>query len=168
MLVIGFALFSVPSMLGTTAEIEVLAVRSRAADESSHFPPDLDDAVVLGLVMVVLIGQRVAVAAADPAVRQLRDDRRRASQPGHARRLGAWRWPARPPCSAICWRPGAAVRGLVLVSLQSFWSATIRFDRLDLDAYRTVLVDNEQTRKAFQNSTLLGAAGATAAIASRP
>jgi iron(III) transport system permease protein len=163
-LVIGIALFSVPVLLGALPRIEVLAVRVVRLT-TFDFPPDLDAAVVLGLAMVLLIGGAWLLQS-----RLLRAGRHatiggRSNQATRVE-LGRWRWPARACMLGYLLSTSILpFLALLIVSLQSFWSPTIKWDSLDFDSYATVLIDNELTRRAFQNSILLGISGATVAIA---
>lgn len=102
--------------------------------------------------------------------------RRLVSRAGHATmggkgissqptQLGRWRWPARVVMLGYlvvaCVLPIVA---LVIVSLQSFWSADIQWGELSLDSYRTLL-DNPITSEGLRNSVVIGVVCATVGMA---
>ncbi|MBW0101012.1 iron ABC transporter permease [Pseudonocardia sp. KRD291] len=161
--VFGLALYSVPVILGTQARIEVLAV-TVVRLLTAEFPPRTDVAIVLGLVLFLAV---TALYLAQVAV--LRRSRfatisGRAAR-GTRLRLGRWRAPSR--ALLLGYLLVTAVLpflGLLVVSLQPFWSANIRFSALQLDAFSEVLVGRRLTRDALVNSVLLGLVAATAAV----
>jgi iron(III) transport system permease protein len=162
-LVIGFAIFSVPSIIGTTAEIDVLSVQIVRLLNGT-FPPRTDEAVALSLVVLVI------VVGAWTAQRRILRSGHFATIGGkgvrHTRvELGLWKWVARLGMGLyVAAATLLPVIGLAFVSLQSFWTAVPHFDRFNLNAYRAVFGENDQTSQAIFNSTVLAAVGATAGI----
>jgi iron(III) transport system permease protein len=76
--------------------------------------------------------------------------------------LGRWRGWAR--AAAIGYVGLTAVlpaAGLVLVSLQRFWTPAVRWDQLTLGNFRFVLLENRDTTRSLLTSLSLGLVGAT-------
>ncbi|MET0767377.1 MAG: iron ABC transporter permease [Aeromicrobium sp.] len=160
---ICLGLFSVPSIIGGTAGIPVLSTTIMNLLNKSY-PPQTQVAVVLGLVLLFAIGlawmvQRLIVRGG-----------RFASVGGKGMRaaridLGAWRWPAR--VLMLLFLTVASVLpivGLLLVSVQRFWSATVDWSTITFDNYIAVLFKNVQTQAAIGNSLRLALMGATIAV----
>lgn len=161
--VFGLALYSVPVILGTQARIEVLAV-TVVRLLTAEFPPRTDVAIVLGLVLFVAVVGLYLVQVAVLRRARFATISGRAGR-GARLRLGRWRTPAR--ALLLGYLLVTAVLpflGLLVVSLQPFWSADVRLSALDLDAFGEVLVERALTRDALVNSVLLGLVGATVAI----
>jgi iron(III) transport system permease protein len=80
-------------------------------------------------------------------------------------RLGAWRWPVRGV--VLCYMLVTTVLplfALVIVSLERFWSSTIPWGDLTLDAYRTGVLHEAIARKSLVDSLELGGIGATVGV----
>lgn len=158
----GIALFSVPVIIGTRAEIPVLPVEI-VYSITREFPPRYDTALALSLVLVALVGavwllQR-RLSAAGLFAQVGGKGQRTSPLP-----LGRWRGPVR--ALMVTYLVGASVLpalGLVLVSLQAFWSPTINWGALSFNWYREVFA-NSFTRSAFYNSIVLAALAATAIV----
>lgn len=159
LVMIGFAIFSVPIAIGTGARIDLLTVRIYRL--VFVYPPRTDLAILLGLVLTLVV-QSALLA-------QIWIDRRqRAAMVGGkgmraaVTRLGAWRRVAQAVmivyllCTAVL-----PVLALVIVSLQPFWSARINWAQLGLQNYVAVLIDNPISARAVFNSLLLGVVGGT-------
>jgi iron(III) transport system permease protein len=161
-LIYGFALFSVPLVVGGQAGIEVLAVRIVRLMTTSY-PPRTGEALLLGLLIVAVIGASWWV--------QRRVLRRGAfatiGGKGHkvaSVRLGLLRWPARAILALyVLIATILPVGALVLVSLQPFWSPVIVLARLDMDNY-VGLLSSDFVRGGLINSLILGITGATAGM----
>ncbi|MFM9972179.1 MAG: ABC transporter permease [Burkholderiales bacterium] len=159
----GFALFSIPTIIATTAEIDILAVRIVRLLRND-FPPRMDQAVVLGLIMLLVIGTTWLV-------------QRRVAAGGHfvtiggrvasASRItmGRWRLPAQGlmigylACASL-----VPLLALTVVALQPFWTPSVEWSRLTVDNFKTVLVEDRMTAAAFKNSLFLSVSGATLAM----
>lgn len=156
----GFALFSVPVIIGTPAGIDVLAVRIVRV-LSFTFPPQTDVALGLSAVIVVFVGTTWYAQT-----RILRRGRF-ATIGGKSHRvtrirLGAWKWPVR--LVVILYVVIAAVLplgALVIVSLNGFWSSSVQFGNLSLDSLRSSVFDNPMTRRALVNSVNISVVTAT-------
>ncbi|MCA0206913.1 MAG: ABC transporter permease subunit [Proteobacteria bacterium] len=158
-LITGFALFSVPLVIGGQAGIEILSVRIVHLMTAS-FPPRVGEAMILGLVIVAVIGaswwvQRLVLRRGNFA-----------TIGGKGRRsvsvaLGPMLWPARALMSLyVLIASVLPVTALVLVSLQPFWTPNLARVRLGLGNYRT-LFSSAFVRDGLTNSLVLGIAAAT-------
>lgn len=159
----GFALFSVPAIIGRGAGIEVLSVRIVRL-LSFTYPPEMARAVGLSAIMVLAVG-----AAWYLQSRVLRHGRHAAiGGKGHRVvriELGRWRWPAR--CLLVGYILVAAIlplAGLVLVALNGFWAPNIRWGHLSFDSFREILFEDALTQQSIVNSLTLGVLGATLGI----
>ena len=158
----GFALYSLPAIIATPARIDILSVHTVRLLRNTY-PPRLDQAIVLGLMTLVIVGsiwafQRwIASGSRSIAIGGRAAGARRLS-------LGAWRIPARIlmagylVCASLV--PLAA---LIVVALHPFWSPRILPALMTLDNFRTILFVNRLTSDAFWNSLHLALAGATIA-----
>ena len=160
---IGFAMISAPIIIGTPAGIEVVSVRIVRLLGFS-FPPQTAEAVGLSLfVLVALVilwrvqarllkgGRFATVGGRSPRGRRIE--------------LGKWKWPARMLLFGYVFAALVLpVVGLMLVTLNGFWTPHIDWGNLDFDAFRVVLFDNKTTRDALYNSLWLGVGGATIGI----
>jgi iron(III) transport system permease protein len=160
----GFALFSIPTIIATTAEIDILAVRMVRLLRND-FPPRMDQAVVLGLIMLTVI------AATWYAQRRVASGGHFVTLGGRATGgaripMGRWRRPAQAlmilylACASLF-----PLLALALVALQPYWSPSIDWSQLSLANFKAVLVEDRLTAAAFRNSLLLSVSGACIALA---
>lgn len=159
-LVIGFALFSVPVLIGAPAGIEVLSVRI-VRSIITQFPPDFDTAVVLGTVMVFFVGSAWWMQSRLTAASRHATVGERGARDRPPISLGSWRPIAR--LVLIFYILAASVLpfvALVVVALQPFWRPVIEVASWDLENFQA-LFGQTYTRHALRNSVLLGATGAT-------
>jgi iron(III) transport system permease protein len=161
--VIGFALFSVPAIIGTQAGIEVLSVRIVRL-VTTVYPPETDVAIALGgVVVVVLVGlwwwqRRVTAKGAFSTIGGRSSSSSRTE-------LGRLRLPARILMAAYLFIATVLpFLALGILALQPYWSNPILFDRLSLGAFSSVLFERGNTRAALENSLMFGALAATLAI----
>lgn len=163
-LVIGFALFSVPVLIGAPANIEVLSVRI-VRSMITQFPPDFDTALVLGTVMVLFVGSAWWLQSRLSAASRHATIGGRGAREHSLVKLGRWRLLAR---SGMIFYILAAsvlpVLALLIVSMQPFWRPAIQFASLDLENF-AALFDVSYTRSALRNSVVLGIVGATIGMA---
>ncbi|TQC46707.1 iron ABC transporter permease [Rhodococcus sp. WS4] len=158
----GFALFSIPLVIGTPAGIDVLPVEI-VHMVAHEYPSNKAGALGLSAVVVAVVAlcwmlQRRLVRSGGHATISGRGARSAALQ------LGRWRWPVR--ISMLGFMALTAVLpllGLIAVSLQKYWTANFSFSSLTLSNYES-LFDNELVWGGLQNSVVLAAVGATAAI----
>ena len=159
----GFALFSIPTIIATTAEIDILAVRIVRLLRND-FPPRLDQAVVLGLIMLAVIAATWAA-------------QRRVSAGGHFVTLGGkvtsasrmamgrWRVPAQAMMVAyLACASLVPLLALTLVACQPYWTPSVEWSQLTLANFKSVLIEDRMTAAAFKNSILLSVSGATIAM----
>lgn len=154
----GFGMFSIPSIIGTPAGIDVLSVRIVKL-LTFTYPPETDVAVGLSAFVVIFVGLAYALQA-----RILRKGRYATMNGKGARssvtQLGAWKWPLRT--LMLIYMFGSTIlpmAALVIVSLNGYWTPKIGWDSLSLDALRTAVVDDYLTRQALLNSLGLGIVG---------
>lgn len=160
MLVQGLALFSVPVIIGTGANIEVLAVRIVRLLTFSY-PPQMTEAIGLSMIMIVLVG--IAWFFQN---RMLKSGRHGTiggkGQRFEVIRLKKWRPLARS--LMIVYGLLAVVLpvgGLVLVTLNGYWTADISWGELSLDTLWEEVFGQRDSMEALGNSVLLGVVGAT-------
>lgn len=163
-LVMGFALYSVPVLIGTGANIDVLSVRIvRLAVRV--FPPELGQAIVLGLVMLVFIGvaavlqNRLAKAGHHATVTGKFGGGSKVDLGRTGTVLARVFMLAYPMLTSVL-----PLIALILVSLQPFWSANINWETLNFSAYERIFSGNGSQLRAIGNSVTLGLVGATIAI----
>lgn len=159
----GFALFSVPVIIGTGANIEVLSVRIVRL-LTFTFPPQTDVAVGLSLFIILFVGtaywwQRRILSRGHHVTVGGKGHR-------HTRiELGKWRWPAR--LFMLGYVMLAAILpliALVLVALNNFWTPDIQWGNLGLEAFRRALFDDIATARALRNSVTLAIVGGVIGI----
>jgi len=157
---IGFAMISVPILIGTGADIQVISTRIVRLLNFSY-PPQTAEAI--GLSVVVLV---VLVGIWRLQARLIRGGRF-ATLGGRAARgrrieLGKWRWVARSlTFGYVFFALLAPLYGLLITTLNGFWSPKTRWGELTLDHFRTVLWFDQKTRDSLFNSVYLGLIGAT-------
>jgi iron(III) transport system permease protein len=159
----GISIFSVPVILGTGAQFEVMSVRIWSYLTS--FPSNQSAALVLaaGMLLIVLslrLLQRYLVPAGRQAVVGGRGVRSAPTRLGTVRHLTRALIIAYIFVSLIL-----PLLALVLVSLEPFWTANIPWERLSLANYAKVLTQTPATIRALVNSVVLASVGATICMA---
>ncbi len=159
----GFGIFSIPSIIGGPAGIDVLSVRIVRL-LTFTYPPETDVAVGLSLIVVVLVGAVYLVQ-----YRVLRSGRYAAISGKGVRasvtRLGAWKWPVRAMVLLyVLLSVVLPMVALVLVSLNGYWTPDIDWGGLSLDAWRDSVTGDRTTMRALRNSLYLGVVGAVVGI----
>lgn len=155
----GVSLFSVPAILGGGARIDVLSVFIYRL--LSTYPAQIGPALVLAmgmliLVQILLVSQHLLLREGKSAAIGGRGFR------GTRVRLGRWRFVVLAIAGLYLLLTGVLpLLGLLLVSLQPFWTPLIDFSVMTLDNFRFVLVENVATVRALVNSMSLGLAVAT-------
>lgn len=161
-LITGFALFSLPLVIGGQAGIEILAVRIVRL-MTAAFPPRVGEAMILGLVIAAVIGacwwvQRLVLRRGAFATIGGKGQR------SVAVALGPFKWPARILLGVyVLIASVLPVGALILVSLQPFWTPNIARTRLSLGNYHA-LFESAFVRQGLTNSLVLGIAAATAGM----
>jgi iron(III) transport system permease protein len=161
-IIAGIGMFSVPIVLGTAARVDVLAVYLFRLIDT--YPPHFAYALALSVVMTVsvqllLVLQRVVAPPGRHAAVGGRGSR------SGIKSLGGWKWPAR--LLVILYLIATSilpVSGLVMVSLQPFWTPNVNFSVLSFANYSFVLFENGPTYRALLNSLELGGVTATIVI----
>lgn len=155
----GLSLFSVPAVLGAGARIDVISVYIFRLLQS--YPAQTGPAITLSVGLLVLVQILLVMQ------HLLTRSGRNASVGGKgfrttSVRLGRWRRAVQAALILyLLFTSVLPVLGLLLVSLQPYWTPAINLSVLTLDNFRTVLFDNRQTVSALVNSLTLGAIVAT-------
>jgi iron(III) transport system permease protein len=158
----GFGLVSIPLVIGTGANIHVLS--ERIVRLLGQFPPEEGVAIGLSLIMIAF----VAIAWWAQAAVLKRGRFAAISGKGQRAtpvRLGGWRWPVRGV--VLLYMAVTTILplfALVIVSLESYWSAQIPWGKLSLTAYRVGVFKEPTARKALIDSLELGLIVATVGI----
>lgn len=159
----GLGLYSIPAIIATTANIDLLPTRIVQL-LTRTYPPRGGEAQILGTVMLVVIvglwmvqrwvssrGRHVVMGG-------------RVSGTGRLM-LGKWRWPARLVMLTIMALASVIpLLALLVVALQPYWTPRVDFSNLTLVHFQTVLFEGRQTEAAFRNSLFLSGVGATIAM----
>lgn len=159
----GFALYSVPAIIGRGANIEVLAVRLVNL-MSFTYPPKIAQAIGLGMIVILVVGLAWFLQG------RILKSGRFATVGGkghkfHRIELGVWRTPARAIVLFYIFVAAVLpVAGLLLVALNGFWTPQIRWTNLNFGSFREILFEDGQTALALKNSLTLGIVGATLGI----
>lgn len=159
LIMLGFAFFSVPIIIGTGAGIDVLSVRIYR--ELYNYPPRTDIAIVLSLFMMSIV--QIALLMQHLMSRAGRFATIGGKGGGGSRvRLGHWRFLVRFVMFIYLMATSVIpVIGLIIVSLQPYWTPNIDPSTFTLDNYQFVLFESAFTSSALINSMLLGAIGGT-------
>ena len=157
--IFALSTFSVPVVIGTTANIDLLSVRIYRL--LYNHPPRTDLAVVLAMVMMAVVQFALLLQLLVARAQRHAVVGGKGSAASRVR-LGRWRWLARGAIGAYLLATAVLpVVALAIVSLQPFWSSTIQLAQLGWANYHFVLVENAVTAKALMNSIGLGIFGAT-------
>jgi iron(III) transport system permease protein len=159
-LILGLGLFTVPVIIGTGARIDVLSVHIYNLINAA-FPPRTAQALAFALVLMVIVQCLLAVQRSTLRVGRFAAVGSRGFRAAPVE-LGAWRIVAR--VFSIAYLLAAAILpliGLLMVSLQHFWTPSFEISQLTLANYQAVIVDNRDTSQALIRSLLLAAGGAT-------
>lgn len=162
-LVVGFALYSVPVIIGTRANIDILDVRIiRSIRET--YPPEYDQAVLLSTLLLALLVALWIV-------------QRKVSRGGHfatvggrtaaasRNRLGGWRWPARSVLLLYLLLSAVLpILALGIVSFQAFWDPNLLASAWTFDHYDRILFGYPLGRESVTNSLLLGLVGGAVTV----
>ena len=158
----GFALFSVPAVIGKQAGIDVITVRIVELT-SQQYPADLAGGMVLGLVIIAALGATWLVQ------RKLSKKARHAMITGRAASslipLRIWKWPMR--CLLVLYGLAVVVfpiLALVVVSFQKFWSGTLSFANFTWSNWSAIFASGGTLRDSVTNSLTLGVLAASVSI----
>lgn len=157
--VVGSAVFSIGRTIGTTARVPILSVH--IVNSVQTFPSRLDEAVALGVCVVVVVGglwwmQRRVVGTQNHASISPKSSRATLID------LGRWKWVARAAVIGyLALTSVLPILAIVVVSLQPFWTPNIEWGSLSLDNFRDLLGGTSTAKRSLQTSLVLGAVGAT-------
>jgi iron(III) transport system permease protein len=163
MIVVGFALYSVPVVIGTGANIDILSVRIIRSMTFS-FPPDLQTATVLASMMLGVI---LSAWFLQNAVTRRGRYAMISGRSGSGKiSLGRWRHVARSfTLSYLILTSVLPLVGLLLVALQPFWTSRVDLTHLTFRNFERMLVGHQVAGKALNTSITLGLVGGAIAIA---
>jgi len=152
--IVAFALYSVPVVIATRADIDIISVRLVRA-VTQEYPADLDTALGLSLFMfVALVLLWVAQQRVLSGGRFTRVGER--TEGASRTRLGGWKWLARAAVIGYVLASSALpVLALILVSFQTYWNPSILGADYTLANYASVL-GNRVAQRSLLNSLLLG------------
>lgn len=152
---IGMALYSVPSVIGTTAGIDVFSVRIIRLVKQT-VPPEIGQAAALGLFLFAVIAfvfyfyQRTSSRGHFATISGK-------SYKTSKLELGGWRWVARGGMVLyVLLASILPVAALVIVGLQPFWSANINWSTLTFDNFISMF-ETRTFANSLRNSTVLAA-----------
>ncbi|MCX0275116.1 ABC transporter permease subunit [Nocardia zapadnayensis] len=154
----GFGMFSIAAIIGTPADIDVIAVRIVHLLTFSY-PPEEDLALGLSAIVMLFVGLSYYVQ-----YRVLKNSRFSSiagkSTTHRVTRLGRWR-PVVRGCVLlyVILSTVLPMVGLFLVALNGYWTPKIKWESLGFDAFRTALFEDPKTQHAFTNSLGLGLIG---------
>jgi iron(III) transport system permease protein len=160
---VGMSLYSVPAIIATRANIDILSVRI-IQSMTNEYPPRTDEAVSLASILLVFIFMLWTIH------RRVMEKGHYAQISGKSNRqaavmLGAWKWPARAMMIGyLAITSILPVFALIVVSLQPFWSPRISWSLLTLAHYERILFNKPLTQWALFDSLLLGVTGGLTAM----
>ncbi|MFE5703514.1 ABC transporter permease [Rhodococcus koreensis] len=159
-MIYGLAMFSVPLIIGSQADVTTLTVEL-VRMLTAHYPPDLVGATLLSLVLLV------AVLMMNALSRAVNKSGKFATIGGKSAGQNVHRFSRRSQFLARVVMFGYMFTGCVLpvlallyVALQQYWTGTFSTN-LQLDAFQRVFDDGSQTFSALRNSLLLAILTAT-------
>lgn len=159
----GMSLFTVPVIIGTAAGIEVLPVRIWRY--LIDYPSKPQAALVLAAGMfVVLLGLRWVEKKIAPPDKQSTVGGKGSRE--SLMKLGPWKYVSKGLIVLyIAVSLALPVLGLLMVSLQPFWTPVIDWSQLTFNNYHFVLFENVVTFDALWNSLGMAIAGSTIVMA---
>ncbi|MGO1181535.1 MAG: ABC transporter permease [Micrococcaceae bacterium] len=154
----GFGMFSIAAIIGTPAQIDVIAVRIVNLLTFSY-PPEEDLALGLSAIIVVFVGLSYYMQ-----MRILQKSRFSSIGGKGGRngviRLGRWRVVVRGLVLIYVFVSTVLpMIGLFLVALNGYWTPKINWGGLSFEAFHTVLFRDPSTQEALLNSLGLGLVG---------
>lgn len=154
----GFGMFSIAAIIGTPAQIDVIAVRIVNLLTFSY-PPDEDLAIGLSAIVMVFVGISYYVQF------RILKSARFGSIGGKGGRhsvikLGPWKPVVRGLVLLyVVVSTVLPMAGLFIIALNGYWTPNVDWGGLSLRAFETTLVRDPSTRQAFMNSMGLGLVG---------
>ncbi|WP_020578850.1 ABC transporter permease [Actinopolymorpha alba] len=163
LVVVGFALYSAPVVIGTGAGIDILSVRIVRLMHF-EFPSDLASATVLTTILLVFV---LSAWLLQNAVTRRGQHAMISGRSGNAKmRLGRWRIVLRViTISYLLMTTVLPLLAVILVALQPYWTPTIDFSHLGLQHFERMLFKHRVASKALETSVLLGLLGGLVAVA---
>lgn len=159
----SLGLYSIPGVIGTTAQVDVMTTRIVFL-LNRELPPRFAEAQALGMVMLAIVVVLWVIESRARRAGRFATLGGRASSSARIE-MGRWKWPAR--AMTLLYLASTSILpllALLVVSLQSYWSPTIRFSALSLQNYQQALFLNRMTGSALVNSVVLSTSGALIAM----
>lgn len=159
----GFADYSIPVVIGTAANIDVIAVEV-VKMMTDTYPPQIGAAISLSLVGMIFV---VVVWLIQ---RRLIQSKHFFSIGGKAQssalvNLRGWKWLGRTfSIGFIIISSVLPLVSLAIVALTGYWSATVEISKFSFDTFRQVLIDDSSSIDAMRNSLILALVGATLGV----
>lgn len=164
MVVSCLAMFSIPTIIGTAADIDVLPVHIIRLIRNS-FPPQLDEAVVLSGFILLTVGAVFGLQRLIASRARHSTIGGKGSRPTPIR-LGPWKWVARAVMIVYLLLASVIpVLALLIVSLQPYWSPIIDVTKFSLKNLTDLFAPFSVTGKALGDSLALSVVGASLGIA---
>lgn len=162
LVVVGFAIYSAPVVIGTNAGIDILSVRIVKLMQFTY-PSDLQSATVLTSIMMLAI---LAAWLLQQAVTRKGRFAMISGRSGHSRiRLGGWRHLFRGGMLVyLLLTTLLPLLAVLVVALQPYWTTVIDPSVFTLEHFERVLSRRKNTT-AIRTSVFLGAVGGLIAIA---
>lgn len=161
LVVVGFALYSAPVVVGTNAGIDILSVRVVRLMQFTY-PADLRSATVLSTMLLIVVGlawllQSVVTGRGRYAMITGRGSSAKVplGRLRHVLRAGT--------IGYLAVSVGLPLFALVVVAMQPYWTTTINPAQFNLEHFEEVLTRRKSVA-AIENSILIGAVGAAVAV----
>lgn len=161
--VVGFAMYSVPTIIGTRSNIDIVAVRIIRSIRNVY-PPQYDIALLLSTILFIFLAalwmfQRRMTGTGNFAKVGARSPRSAVVN------LGRWKWLARSVLLVyVLLAAILPIVALVLVSFQTFWQPDVFSSTWTLKHHQHILLSYPLGLKSIQNSLLLGLGGGAVTV----
>lgn len=154
----GFGMFSIAAIIGTPAQIDVIAVRIVNLLTFSY-PPEEDLALGLSAIVVIFVGLSYYMQMRILQKSRFSSIGGKGGRSGVIR-LGRWRVVVRGLVLLYVFVSTVLpMIGLFLVALNGYWTPKISWGELSFEAFHTVLFRDPSTQEALLNSLGLGLVG---------
>lgn len=162
LVVVGFAIYSAPVVIGTNAGIEILSVRIVKLMQFTY-PADLPSATVLTTILLTVV---LAAWLLQQAVTKRARHAMISGRSGQSRvSLGRWRHGMRAlTIIYLILTTVLPLIAVIIVALQPYWTTTIDPGVFTLENFERIF-RRRNTTSALRTSLLLGAVGGLIAIA---
>lgn len=164
-LMMGLTIYSIPVIIGTPANIEILSVRIVSL-MTNHFPADIASAIILSGFLVILM---IFLFLTNGYLRRLGRFSSLSGKSSYFSLVQLPSWANILARMAIFFYLLAGsllpLSALLILSMQRFWQPNIVFSDFSIKNYVTVLSNQVGSITALGNSIFLGMLGASIAVA---